>query len=166
VAASGLETDLREFGLEHLVGKNCTEVGVGLLDALAGPSSTIDDGAARAALDEVKNEILEDAETPADIERALTAAYTGDGLAAILMRFFSCYIFERFCRDFYERWVRAVGVAEAAKSMNDIKEYIASKLRSTLVDRDVTSVEWSREEGARVVGEVLAATCTIYEVPA
>lgn len=166
VADVGLSDALREIGLGHLVGRSASELAAGLLDALAGPASTIDDAAVRSAVSELKDELLREALTPEDVERALTTSLDDLGLSSILMRFFGLYIYERFCRDFYERWVKAVGTAAVGSSLKRIKAYINSALGSKLAMRNVASVDWRGDEGAHVIVQVLADTCAVFGVPA
>ena len=164
VGSSGLNQALNDIGLSHLVGCTASELAEGLLDALAGPASTIDDAAARAALSKLNEELLHDASTAEDVERVLTQALDNRGLASNLMRFFSLYIFERFCRDFYERWVKAAGSEATGTSMKSIKSYVDVAFRSRMNTRDVKGVQWEGDEGRRVVAEVLADTCTVFGV--
>ena len=164
VGSGGLSQALGDLGLSHLVGCTASELAEGLLDALAGPASTIDDAAARAALSKLNEELLHGASTADEVERVLTQALDTRGLAGNLMRFFSLYIFERFCRDFYERWVKAAGSEATGASIKSIKSYVDAAFRSRMNTRDVKEVKWQGDEGRRVVSEILADTCTVFGV--
>lgn len=165
VGSAGLDTALRDFGLDHLIGQSASEVTAGLLDALAGPASTIDDAAALAALASLKEELLREATTAADVSRLLSATLDSIGLAGILIRYFATYIYERFCRDFYERWTKAVGPATTDARIRSVKSYIDTRLRTRLGSREVARVDWSGEEGGRFVKGVLSDTCKVFGVP-
>ena len=165
MGAAGLDTALREIGLAHLVGRAAGEIMAGILDALAGPGSTVDDEAARAALAALNEDLLREAVSADDVGRLLTANLDAQGLAGILMRFFSLYIYERFCRDFYERWVKASGSDATRNGLRSVRNYIDSALGSKMVGRDVSRVEWQGEEGRQAVADVLADTCHVFGVP-
>lgn len=158
VASVGLEGALREAGLSDLVGRPAEEVSAGLLNALAEPGSTLDDHAARLALVKLNDELLRDALTYEDTERVLSEALDGRGLASILASFFGHYLYERFCRDFYENWVKKVGSSEAIRLMKSIKDCIESSLKAKLAGRDVTRLNWKGREGLRLTEQVMRDT--------
>lgn len=166
VASVGLEGALREAGLSDLVGRPAEEVSAGMLNALAEPGSTLDDHAARLALVKLNDELLRDALTYEDTERALSEALDGRGLAGILASFFGHYLYERFCRDFYENWVKKVGSSKATRLMKSIKDCIESSLKAKLVGRDVTRLNWKGREGLRLTEQVMRETLEIFEVTA
>jgi hypothetical protein len=159
-----LDEALREAGLADLIGKTAGEVSAGLLDTLAGPSSTLDEHAARLALAKLNDELLKDAKSYEDVDRVLSAALDRQGLTRILAGFFGHYIYERFCRDFYEAWRKKVGQSQAARSLKSIKDCIESSLRAKLTGRDVTRVNWKGREGKRLTEQVMQETLEIFEV--
>jgi len=164
VGAVGLDEALREVGLPHLIGKSAGEIAEGLLDSLAGAASTLDEAAVRAALADLNEELLGEAETYEDVERVLTESVDSHGLAHILARFFGHYIFERFCRDFYERLVKKVGSVKASSSLDAIKDCIESAIRTKFINRDVTRVNWRGGEGSRITDQILNDTVEIFGV--
>lgn len=154
VGAVGLNEALREAGLADLIGKPAEEVTSGLLDALAAPGSTLDEHAARLALAKLNDELFKQAASYEDVEQILSQALDGQGLAQILASFFGHYLYERFCRDFYETWVKKVGSSQAARSLKSIKDCITSSLKAKLAGRDVTRVNWRGREGLRLTEQV------------
>ncbi len=166
VAAGGLNQALREAGLSDLIDKSAEEVSAGLLDALAGPSSTLDEHAARLALAALNDELLKDAETYEDVAQAFSATLNEQGLMWVLGSFFCHYLYERFCRDFYETWVKKVGSSHAARSLKSIKDYIENSLKAKLTGRDVTRINWKGREGLKLTQQVMQETLEIFEVTA
>lgn len=164
VASGGLDTALREFGLERHVGRSAGDLSAGLLEALAGPGSTIDDHAACLALAELNRELLAEARTPDEVARVLGVTLDRIGVAGVLMRFFGHYIYERFCRDFYERWVKAHGGGATTDALRRVKDYIKSRLDSVTAGRDLTGVNWGGDQGATVISQVLGDTCAVFGV--
>lgn len=164
VGAVGLDQALRDAGLIDLVGKPAKEVVSGLLDTLAEPGSTLDEHAARLALAKLNDDLLNDAETYEDVERALSQALDQQGLGHILASFFGHYLYERFCRDFYENWVKRVGSMQAARSLRSIKDYIESQIKAKLTGRDFAKVKWHTRDGLRLTQQVLQDTLEVFEV--
>jgi hypothetical protein len=165
VGTAGLDEALREAGLADLIGKPADEVSAGWLDALADPGSTLDDHAARLALAKLNDELFKGAETYEDAGRALSAAVDGQGLARLLASFFGNYLYERFCRDFYENWIKKVGSSKAASSLKSIKDCIESSIKAKLAGRDLSRFRWRGREGLRLTEQVMQETLEIFEVP-
>lgn len=166
VADVGLEKTLRDRGLENVVGKSASDVTDTLLDEFAGPASTLDNALARESLAEIRDEILNDAETFEDVEKQLNAAIDELGIFGILASFFGHYIFKMFCRNFYEEWVKKVGETKAATSLKEIEEYIRSSVRTKLTGRKITTADWKKDEGTQITENVLKETLEVFGVTA
>ena len=164
VADVGLEKTLRERGLESAVGKSASDVTDTLLDEFAGPASTLDNALARESLADIRDEILNKAETFEDVEKQLNAAIDELGIFGILASFFGHYIFKMFCRNFYEEWVKKVGETKATSSLDQIEEYIRSSVRAKLTGRNVTAADWKKDEGKQVTENVLTETLEVFGV--
>lgn len=165
VGTVGLDEALREAGLTDLIGKPAEEVSAGLLDGLTEPGSTLDEHAARLALAKLNDELFKGAETYEDAGRALSAAVDRQGLARLVASFFGNYLYERFCRDFYENWVKKVGSSKAAGSLRSIKDCIESSIKAKLAGRDLSRFAWRGREGLRLTEQVMRETLEIFEVP-
>ncbi len=166
VSEVGFEEALRERGLENIIGKSAAEIAEALLDEFAGPASTLDNALAREALADIRDEILEDAETFEDVEQRLSAAIDELGVFGILANFFGHYVFKIFCRNFYEEWLKKVGDSKAAGGLRQIKDYITSSLRTRLANRKIGTVDWKKSEGIRLTEEVLRETVEVFGVTA
>ena len=164
VGEVGLEKTLQERGLEAVVGKSASDVSDAMLDEFAGPASTLDNALARESLAEIRDEILNDAETFDDLEKQLNTAIDELGIFGILASFFGHYIFKMFCRNFYEEWVKKVGDDKATTSLAQIKEYILSSVRTKLAGQKVATVDWKKDEGKKVAESVLKETVEVFGV--
>lgn len=166
VGEVGFQEALRERGLENIIGKSAAEISEALLDEFAGPASTLDNALAREALADIRDEILEDAETFVDVEERLNAAIDELGVFGILASFFGHYVFKMFCRNFYEEWLKKVGDSKAASGLRQIKDYITSSLRTKLANRKLDAVDWKKSEGIRLTEDVLRETVEVFGVTA
>lgn len=164
VGEVGLERALQERGLADVVGKSASDVADVMLDEFAGPASTLDNALARESLAEIRDEILNDAETFEDVEERLNTAMDELGIFGILASFFGHYIFKMFCRNFYEEWVKKVGDSKASNNLAQIKEYIISSVRTKLTGREVATVDWKTNEGTKVAEDVLKETIEVFGV--
>ena len=164
VGEVGLERALQERGLGEVVGKSASDVADVMLDEFAGPASTLDNALARESLAEIRDEILNDAETFEDVEERLNTAMDELGIFGILASFFGHYVFKMFCRNFYEEWVKKVGDSKASNGLAQIKEYITSSIRTKLTGREVATVDWKTNEGTQVAEDVLKETIEVFGV--
>lgn len=164
VGQVGLREALREAGLGDLVGRSASDVSDALLDRLAGPASTLDQDAARHALVDLNDELLADTQTFEDVERALAAAVDQRGLFEILIRFFGHYLYECFCRDFYERLAMRVGSSQAGQSLKSIRDCIEAAIEAKLVGRDRNAFDWRGADGKRLSEEILGEVLDIFEL--
>jgi hypothetical protein len=164
VGQIGLEATLRERGLEALIGKSAADVSDALLDEFAGPASTLDNATAREALADLRDELLTDADTFADVEERLQAALDEFGLFGILASFFGYYVFKLFCRNFYEDWLKKVGTSKTTSKLREIQDYITSSLRAKLAGRKLGSTNWKGAEGTRLAEDVLKETLEVFGV--
>lgn len=164
VGSVGLDEALRAVGLDDLIGRPAAEVSAGLLNALSDPANTLDEHAARLALAKLNDEILRDAESYEDVGHRLAEALDQRGLTSLLANFFGHYLYERFCRDFYENWAKKVGSAPAGRLLKSIKDCIESSLKAKLTGRDVTRMSWRGRDGLRLTEQVMQETLEIFEV--
>jgi hypothetical protein len=164
VASAGLDEALREIGLEELVGHPAEEISIALLNSLSDPANTLDQHAARLALAKLNDELLQGAESYEDVARRLSASLDQNGLRNILASFFGYYLFERFCRDFYEDWVRKVGSSTAGGLLKSIKDCIKNSLQAKLTGHELSRLNWRGREGTRLAEQVMSEILEIYEV--
>ncbi len=162
VGAGGLATAIEELGLANFMGRSATDVSMALLDTLAGPANTLDDAAARAALAALMRELLGATKTFEQIEQALQQALDRRGIGKILMRFFALYVYECFCRHFYENWRRKVDDRKAKSQLKMIKNCIDKSLKAKVGARDPVTIRWNRPEGQRLTERILQETLEIF----
>lgn len=161
VAAFGLNEALRRAGLPELIGRPLSEILAGLLDKIGGPANTIDDVDARNALARLQDKLLADAEDPDEVEQILSAQ--ASELEAVLIEFFSFYLFEQFCRVFFERLMQRVGELKAQSFLNDIESFIRSVLLNRTSGRNLSGIDWAGPEGQALVADIMEATLKVFE---
>jgi len=164
VSQVGLTTALQDIGLGDLVGQPARDVVSALVDRLAGDGSTMDDNLARAALRDLRRDVLGAAKTYKDVERALAEVVEQGHLQWLIVQFYGHYLYDMFCRDFYERFLARFGKDKARRSIDRVKRTIFSALRAKLAGRDPTRVEWRGAEGRYLAESIMTRTLQIFEV--
>lgn len=160
VAALGLSEALRREGLSDLIGRPTAELLNGLIDRLGGPSTTIDHTDARAALSALRDKLLADAADAEAVERILTE--TNANIDQVLRDFFGFYLFEQFCRVFYERLVQRVGDMQAENFLAQIKDFIVSALANRTAGQKIADIDWTGRAGAEIVSDIMQQTLTVF----
>jgi len=160
VGTVGLNEALRREGLADFIGRPVSEVLAALLDRLGGASSTIDEVDARAAMARLQNELFDGADDLQAIENLMTTE--AENLGSLLERYFGFYLYELFCRVFFERLTRLVGDTKATSFLGEIKGYIMAALTNRVGSRDVSSVDWAGPEGQRISMDVMEDTMSVF----
>lgn len=158
----GFRKAFEDAGLGSFEGKTLSEIAHALLDHLGGPSNTLDEADVRTALCDLMDEILNNADSPEDVEQVMETRAHGKALDNLIRRFFGYYIYEQFCRDFYGRLVANIGNEEAEKSINEIRDYICEVLKDEIGDRDMNQINWSGDQGKQIIGEILDETLEVF----
>lgn len=159
----GFREAFKQLHLGNLEGKNVFEVTNELIDYLGGPSNTIDDVDARNALSRLIGEMTEDVtEDIDDINDIFDQTFNRDDVQNILSKFFAYYLYEQFCRVFYERLVTKVGENQAESFLSGINDYLVSRMEFLQMDMDLTNVDWTGFEGKQLVSKILEQTFYIF----
>lgn len=164
VATQGLDTTLQKVGLGYLIGKSATEICAGLLDILANSVSTLDDHATRKALSNVFDDLFKPNTPYEDIEQALNQSLDEKGMMLIMVDFFGYYLYELFCRDFYEDWQKKVGADQAKRLLQQVKDCIFAEVESELASKTIDSIDWSGLAGLSLAERIMQDTLEIFEV--
>lgn len=161
VAEVGLNEALTRAGWDDLIGRPTHEFLNALIDRLTAGASTIDEVDARNALALLQDRLLEDTATSEDVERILGAEATN--LESLLAEFFGYYIYEQFCRVFFERLVQRVGEERATSFLRDIQALIAATLANRTAGRDLGDIDWEGKEGRDIVVDIMETALNVFE---
>lgn len=151
----GLDQALRDAGWGDLVNRPLHEVLPAILDRLGGPSSTIDDVDARMALARLQTQYFT-ADTKNELEQKLSDQ--AGNLETVLQDFFGFYLYEVFCRVFFERLEQRVGETTAQSFLDQIEAFIVATLANRTADRDIRTIDWSGQQGREMTMEIMETT--------
>lgn len=158
----GLREALRQANLEDLIGKSVSEMAFALIDYLGGSANTVDEVDARNALSRFLSELLEETSNSKEVVRILEAIASRNELENLLIKFFGYFVYERFCRVFFERLTTRVGEAKAQSYLKGIFDYIKASLRNRTFGRNLSSIDWSGQEGESIIKEILNETLDVF----
>lgn len=122
VANNGLTEALKQEGLNSLIGKDANEIYSGLLEAFATNSNTLDEIIVRTALGDLLLELFSDNLEYSALDEAFNDKIDFEEVQNIIGLFMGYYIYELFCRDFYEDWANKIGTDKANMELKEVKE--------------------------------------------
>ncbi len=160
VGRVGLEGALRNAGWADLIGRPVQEILAALLDRLGGEASTIDDVDARMALARLQEEYFGDVGNATELEQRLSEQTAH--LETILQDFFGFYLFEVFCRVFFERLVQRVGETRAHSFLGEIDDFIKSALANRTAGRDISRINWAGQQGQEMTADIMETTLNVF----
>ena len=164
ITTVGLDEALRQVGLESLIGRPASEITAGLLNALAEPAGTLDEAAARKALEIINAELIAGARTYDEVKGALRSNLDKQGVERLVVKFFGEYLYQHFQQSVLKDWAKKVGAEQASSQLKKIKNCIASALKSKVVNRDVSKIRWGGSEGLRIIEQVWRGTLKAFGV--
>lgn len=114
-----------------------------LMNNLCGPTTNFDEGAAKAALNEFLEKILEGTDDAIDVEVALGENVKDQGIDLLLVDYFGFYIFEHLYQPIQERLFDSKGDKLCNETMDEIKDFIFSELKVLNVEVRISDIDWS-----------------------
>jgi hypothetical protein len=135
-----------------------------LMEHLCGPTSNFDEAAAKAALNEFLEEILENAKSAEDVEEAMKESVNEKGIDILLVSFFGKYIFEHLFQSIQERLFTSKGEKLCNQTMGEVKEFIGSELEVINSNTRMSRVDWNdRSKHDQVVKDIFNSVIQIFE---
>jgi hypothetical protein len=153
LATDGLTSTLESLGLSHLVGASRFDVLDGLLDALGGDGSTLEDQAVNQALCEAFAHLYpEEAETYEELE----AVILDEGGVIEFVEFFVAeWAYARLLPTLAEKFTHIEDPAVAEARDAELRERLQLLVKLELGERSALSIEWRGEEGRAVLDRVV-----------
>jgi PPE-repeat protein len=165
-ASEGFGQALIDLGLAELVGHPPIEVLSGIIDALSGPGSLLDEAVARSALAEVLEAFYEEAgDTYEELSAHMDTITDASKCAEILKRYLIEVLYQKMLSDVAERISEhADGTRVTARKETELKEYIEALVFFELEGRDPLQIDWKGQEGQTIIERNLGAALDQLEI--
>lgn len=149
-ASTGVAPTLEARGLAHLVGLTGIDLLVALVDYVAEDEAGLESVAVRRAADAVFAEIIDEldvGEVVLDEERVerLLELYWGSYISSIVLQAL-------------DKSLMDAAPADAVRLRDEIRSTVLALLEHHLEGRSVLSIDWTGEEGFRIMDEIRTAT--------
>lgn len=163
VGAQGLGSALQDLGLGNLIGSTAEDIRDALVNVLCEDGGLLDEGDARAAMDDSIETLLGTAQTYAEVEAALTASLSSPQLREVLYRFFGNYIYWQLLRNHYERLLRAQGAQSTQDFFREVKATIQSSIGDFIADNPRPILSWAAPDIQTFIGQVQQDIFDIFQ---
>ncbi|MFO0355986.1 MAG: hypothetical protein ACK50A_03455 [Sphingobacteriaceae bacterium] len=164
VSSSGnIQTAFTQVGITDINGKPLNEVLNNLIELCSGPSSTIDDVAAKSASQKILEELAANAESIEEFQTNLEEVLSRESLEDIIIRYFSYYIFEHLSVMFYEKLVVDKGKTECDDLFRQIKNFINEKLQNINRTNPLDGLDWGSADADRLIKNIQVDVLKIFE---
>ncbi|MGI4741280.1 MAG: hypothetical protein ACRYG7_39445 [Janthinobacterium lividum] len=147
----------------NLIGGSAEDIRDALVDVLCEDGGLLDEGDARAAMDDSMEALLGTAETYAEVEAALTASLSGTQFREVLYRFFGNYIYRQLLRNHYERLLRAQGTQSTKDFFREVKSTIQSSIKGFVDDNPRPILNWGTQDIAVFISQVQQDIFDIFQ---
>ncbi|MCF8459606.1 MAG: hypothetical protein K9G46_02695 [Flavobacteriales bacterium] len=154
---------LAETGLTDLTGKTVSDVIDHLIQYCSGETSTIDDRAAKEASRRLLEELVSNASSIEEIEVLLEQSFSFNTSEDLIIKYFGYYIYEHLSILLYEHLVSSKNEGDCQGLFRQIREFIVERLVDMQKRNPLHEIDWSSEEGDRVIKNVYQDVLTVFE---
>jgi len=156
----GFRTALEKAGLKQIDQMTPAELALAIADVLGGDASLFDQTAVRDAIAELMQNL---ADGPQSLEAfGEVLAQQAQNIESIIESFLGNYVFEMFCSTTYKGVLETPGPAKAESLAGQVRDYISAKLSDISSSRNLSTVDWTGTEGAKMVDSLIGQTVEIF----
>ena len=154
---------LKSIGFADFTDKSVADIINHLIEYSAGPSSTIDDKAAKEASRLLLEEIAGTANSIEELEAVLNHVFEKLTHEELIIKYFGYYILEHLSIWFYEKLVKDKGKNECTGLFRQIKDFIFESLRGVNKNRPLQNIKWGTEESDTLIKNIQQDVLTVFE---
>lgn len=160
MAKHGFREAIEKIGLKQIDQMTPAELALAIADLLGGDASLFDQTAVRDAITEMMQDY---ADGPKSVEAfGEVLANQAQNIDTVLETFLGNYIFEQFCSTTYKGVLEQHGTASAQGLVEQVKDYIDTKLAAVKSSGDLSKIDWAGAEGVKTVDRLIAQTVEIF----
>jgi hypothetical protein len=162
-AQNGINVGLQSIGLGSLVGESAKNILSAISNQLAPSGASLEEEAARMATNDVlawlyENFIAEDGDISA-LEQM-----SAEDIGQAVLQSVGSYIYHRWLQELGKSIEKgAISESTAVRLERDVKEYIFERLKSEMQNREAVNIDWSGQEGARIINDLYIEAYSILE---
>lgn len=158
-----IRTALEFSGVTDLANRSVSDIINHLIEYSSGPSSTIDDKAAKEAARLLLEELIGAANSVEEMESLLNQYFEKESHEDLIIKYFGYYILEHLSVWFYEKLVKDKGKDECSSLFRQIKDFILERLRGVNKNRPLQNINWGTDESETLIKNIQQDVLTVFE---
>lgn len=162
-SGGSLQAAFTAIGLGNLNGLSLNDVIQRLLEHCTGPSSTLDDVAAKAASKKLLEDLSANCDTIEEWETQLQNVLAKDSLEEIMERYFAYYILEHLSIMFYEKLIVEKGKSDCNNLFQQIRDFIFEKIKAMNKSNPLNNMDWRSDEADRLIKNIQQDVLKVFE---
>jgi hypothetical protein len=135
-----------------------------MVDYFVKPTVDADSACASKAISTVIDKLFDNLPNGCDLEDYLSSIVTSDLATDLICSFYENYIYELFCRTFFEYRTENISQDESIDILDIVKLTIEAKVSNCQYSVDLRDVDFNSDEGSTLVQGILKDILEILEV--
>lgn len=157
-----LSEALKSTGLSDIGTKSVADIINHLIEYCSGPTSTIDDKAAKEASRLLFEDILATSKTIEEAENAMQQLFDENTGEELIIKYFGYYILEHLSIWFYEKLVKDKGKTECTELFRQLKNFIIESLKKMQKKNPLQKIDWGSDKSDEVIKNIQQDVLTIF----
>lgn len=163
VASRGAEAALRDLGLSSFAGKPAAQVLAEIANRLAPNGATLEEAAARRAMDDALFSLYERYDLE-DGNLSRLEAMDASAIREAVQESICSYIFHRWLQELGDRIEqKAVSADQAVGLEREVRDYVRDAVKLDLSQVDVLTMDWKSPAGSGLVERVFQEAYSLLE---
>lgn len=157
----GFFETLERYGLSHLKNQSPDRLREGLINYFSESGSEIYESVASRSMNELMRELLKGVETVEEYENIIKGINQGDFIREFIIKFIQTCFFTNFAEKLLSLFDKMDKYDIAERS---VKAYIRNSIEREYTVEEIQNVDWSGNEGGRILNEKYNKSLEILEV--
>lgn len=162
ISKNGLQQAVESRGI-NIKGKTIDEIKELFIDFFLTPAVDSDSACASKAIETVMENLFNEITNEKELENILSNVIQTEKAKELVCGFYENYIYELFCRIFFEDRTLKTNQSDAEEILEIVKETISTKISGIQCNRNIEGIDFSSQEGSDFVQGILKDILEVLE---
>jgi hypothetical protein len=164
ISTSGnIEEALSQTGLTDLSRRSVSEIVNYLIEYCSGPSSIIDDSAAKEASRILLEELIGNAKTLEEMKERLLSNLKGITIEEVIIKYYGHYVYGHLSKMFYEKLIKEKGKSACGSLFKQIKTFIFIQLSKMNKKNSLNKIKLGSEKAKNIIAKIQTDVLKVFE---
>lgn len=162
ISKNGLQQAAKSRGI-NIEGKTIDEIKELFIDFFLTPAIDSDSACASKAIETVMENLFNEIANEEELENILSNVIKTEKAKELVCGFYENYIYELFCRIFFEDRTLKTNQSDAEEILEIVKETISTKISGIQCNRNIEGIDFGSQEGSDFVQGILKDILEVLE---